>query len=188
MPAVENYVPPPGLNLKWLTGRLRAGVHTTLLIVCNSNYIRSPFSEYILRRAFAALPPTKLSLLRVTSGATVFDRKGTDGMQPHARDYLVQQEGFTRAEVDAHVPKYLKRPEHRHLMEEANVILAFEKTQLRTLPSKFRSKACLISQFVGGVENQVPDPMAEATPDVIARTFAQITPYLIAIIDAIKSA
>ncbi len=52
MPAVENYVPPPGLNLKWLLGRIRAGVHTTFLIVCNSNYIRSPFSEYILRRAF----------------------------------------------------------------------------------------------------------------------------------------
>ncbi len=185
---MENYVPPPGLNLKWLLGRIRAGIHTTLLIVCNSNYIRSPFSEYILRRAFATLPPNKARLLRVTSGATIFDRKGTDGMQPHASDYLVQQEAFTREEVDAHVPKYLKRPEYRHLMKEANVILAFEKTQLRTLPSTFRSKARLISQFVGDEENQVPDPMAEATPEVIARTFTQIKPYLIAIIEAIKSA
>ncbi len=186
MPAAENYIPPPGLNLKWLAGRLRAGIHTTLLIACNSNYIRSPYSEYILRRAFATLPTNKASLLRVTSGATVFDRK-VDGIHPHVRDYMLQQERFTPEELNAHDPKYLKRPEHRHLMEEADVILAFEKTQLRTIPTIYRSKARLISQFVREEEIQILDPLAEATPEEIAMTFAAIRPYLDAIIEAIKN-
>ncbi len=175
------------LDLEWLRTRIQAGLPTTLLIVCLSNFIRSPFSEYILRRAIASLPPSKAKLVRITSGATVFDRE-KDGLHPLVRDYLVHQEGFTRAAVDAHVPKYVKRADHRHLLEEADVILAFEKTQLRTLPKVVRPKALLLSQFARGEKTEIPDPFIDATPEVIARTFAQVKPYLEAIFDAIKSA
>jgi protein-tyrosine-phosphatase len=186
MTTEDDQNPSPKLDLEWLRARIQARLPTTILIVCLSNFIRSPFSEYILRRAIASLPPPKAKLVRITSGATVFDRE-KDGMHPLVRDYLVHLEGFTRAEVDAHVPKYVKRADNRHLLEEADVILAFEKTQLRTLPKVVRPKALLLSQFARGETAEIQDPFIDATPEVIARTFAQIKPYLEAILDTIKS-
>src|SRR4030042_5510858 len=177
---------PPNFNLDVLQARIRGGKITKIFIVCASNYMRSPYSEYYLRHALNALPPDKSNLVSVTSGATIFDRE-KDGMHPLVRDYLVQNEGFTRTEVDAHVPKYLKRADYRHLLEEADVILAFERSQLRTLPKTFRHKALLLTQFVNGTPREIPDPFFDAAAEVIAGTFREIRPYLVRIVDAIKN-
>jgi len=78
--------------------------------------------------------------------------------------------------VDAHVPKYVKRADHRHLLEEADIIIGFERVQLKTIPKNVRNKTLLLTQFVTGEAQDIPDPYFEASIEVLSKTLQKFAP------------
>ncbi len=176
------------LDLTWLAKRVRAGTPTTILFVCTANYVRSPYAEYKLKKLLKTLLPKRANLLRVISGAVHMDRE-KDGMHPIAKKYLMAQEAFTQAEVDAHVPTYVKRPDHVHFLKEADVILGFERDHVKgILPKEYRSKALLLSQFVVGADEVIEDPYFDPTPEHFARVYHEIDLLLAVIVNAVRDA
>ncbi len=175
-------------DLTWLAQRVRAGIPTTILFVCTANYVRSPYAEYKIKKLLRTLPPKRASLVRVISGAMHVDRE-KDGMHPIAKQYLMEQEGFIQDEVDAHVPTYVKRPDHLHFLKEADVILGFERDHVKgIIPKEYRLKALLLSQFVTGADQVIEDPYFNPTFEHFARVYHEIDPLLETIVNAVRDA
>ncbi|MHA1231284.1 MAG: arsenate reductase/protein-tyrosine-phosphatase family protein [Candidatus Helarchaeota archaeon] len=122
-----------------------------LLFVCSGNIIRSVMAEFLFKR-FLQDYPNSIHRFKIKSGALLYRNSSID---TKTRQVLLKH-NFPSELIDSFKPTYLKNKENIHLLEEADLIIAMEKSHLRVLPKIYRDKAILLTDLDPSIS--IPDP------------------------------
>ncbi len=152
-----------------------------ILFVCSSNICRSPFCEYVFRRAVNSDPELASKVESVRSAA-VFNRSFR--IHPKARLALLR-EGFSEEEIAAHKPAF--KWGDGYLFREADLIIGMTRMNKIALPLRYHKKFVTLSEYVDGYYTTIPDPFLMKNIDDYYAVMDLIKGFLTKLAEKIKS-
>ncbi len=148
-----------------------------VLFVCATNICRSPYAEFWFKRLVGE---SEILRDRVeVASAAVFNRD--DAIFPKTR-VLMLKEGFSEAELDAHVPCHKR--DCRERFEDADIIIGMIK--LHRYLSPHNHKYLTLSEAATGRYRKIKDPWVERDQARFEAVMHQITDYLPALIKKLE--
>lgn len=142
-----------------------------ILIVCASNICRSPYVEYLIRRAVRN-DKTLSNKINWVKSSAVFNKMKR--IHPKARVALIK-EGFTEQEIDTHKPSYIWFDYKR--FKEADIIIGMTRMQKYLLPCWFYKKYKTLSEAVGDRYKKIKDPYLEKTQEGYDKVMQELKDY-----------
>lgn len=123
-----------------------------ILFVCSSNVCRSPYCEFHFKKIVEQDPVLSQKIEWVKSAAVINRCDKIHGMAKNA--LLI--DGFSEAEIDAHVPAMQSDEPFR--FEEADIIVGMTKSHRFFLKKLWRDKYLNLSEAAGHKYKPIPDP------------------------------
>lgn len=151
-----------------------------ILVICASNICRSPYVEYLLRRAVKENPNLREKVEWVKSSAVL---NKMSKIHPKARAALLK-EGFSEEEIDRHKPSYIWFDYKR--FSEADIIIGMKKCQKILLPFWFFKKYITLSEIAGEPYKMIPDPYLLKTQEGYDKVMEVIKGYVNKYIDLLN--
>jgi protein-tyrosine-phosphatase len=152
-----------------------------ILVVCASNICRSPYVEYLIKRAASEDPSLKEKIEWVKSSA-VLNKMWK--IHPMARVAL-KKDGFSDSEIDRHNPSYIWFNYRR--FKEADVIIGMSRYHRMMLPPWLRKKYMTLSEAAGEGEKTVKDPYLEKTQEAYDLIMDELKAYTNKYIERLKA-
>lgn len=143
-----------------------------ILIICASNICRSPYVEFLLKRAVSQDEKLSQKIEWVKSSA-VFNKMKR--IHPKAKIALLN-EGFNEEEINAHKPSYIVCDYKR--FRDADIIIGMSKLQKYLLPFSLWKKYITLSEASGRKYKMIKDPYLEKTQDDYNKIMLEIRNYV----------
>ncbi|MHA1651089.1 MAG: arsenate reductase/protein-tyrosine-phosphatase family protein [Candidatus Helarchaeota archaeon] len=157
-----------------LLAQLRQKDKIVVLFLCSGNIVRSPMAEMLLELELKKrFGPTRIKAI---SGATTYFNQV---IMDITKDLLIQ-EGVPPERILQFYPRNVKQ--YPELLEEADLIIGMEKTHIRLIPKKYRSKATTLSLLATGKEHNIPDPWGDEI-QAYHQVFEVIKDYIKQLVD-----
>ena len=144
-----------------------------ILFICMSNICRSPYCEYVFKRIVQGDGVLSENIEWIRSAA-VFNK--SFHINSKAKTALLR-EGFSEAEIDAHVPLF-KYGKGRKLFKEADIIIGMTWSNKVFLPLRYHKKFALLSELATGSYVAIPDPVLIKDQDKYHKAMDKIKEYL----------
>ncbi|OLS26103.1 MAG: hypothetical protein HeimC3_10760 [Candidatus Heimdallarchaeota archaeon LC_3] len=123
-----------------------------IIIICNGNISRSPFSEFITKRWFEENNSEILKDITFESFGVLYQN---EEIHPLSKAQLLD-EGFDEEKIDNHKPRYWK--DYEDICEQATIFVAVTGEQRNLVNFYYPGKAFMLSYIAEEKFNSVIDP------------------------------
>lgn len=155
-----------------------------LIFLCAGNICRSPYAAFTFKQLLQTSAKIDASNFRIASGGFLSQKDVR--IHPFTRRRLIEEEHIPLAQVDAHVPRTMRK--HKEDLLKATLLIVMTKDQKNILmPKKYRHNTILLSDLANSEEIDIPDPAIITEYSKYSAILDVINKYLQQIIHTLES-